>query len=118
MTNKEILTLHSEMLSRPIDVDPDETFVIDGKKCRVVKTKDDCHAFYRAKANDDGSYTLFMLYEISDISPSRCECKDIRDAKENARYNLLKGAAGDNGLPLKLLLRGKVSANYKTEYID
>lgn len=59
-----------------------------------------------------------MLYEISDISPSRCECKDINDAKENARYNLLKGAAGDNGLPLELLLRGKVSANYKTEFID
>ena len=106
------------MLSRSIDVDPDETFVIDGKKCRVIKTNDDCHAFYRAKANDDGSYTLFMLYDISDISPSRCECKDINDAKENARYNLLKGAAGDNGLPLELLLRGKVSANYKTEFID
>ena len=118
MTNKEILALHSEILSRPIDVDPDETFVINGKKCRVVKTKDDYCAFYRAKANDDGSYTLFMLYDISDISPSRCECKDINDAKENARYNLLRGAAGDNGLPLKLLLRGKVSANYKTEFID
>lgn len=115
MTNKEILAPHSEMLSRPIDVDPDETFVIDGKKCRIVKTNDDCHAFYSAKANDDGSYTLFMSYEISDISPSRCECKDINDAKENARYNLLRG---DTGLPLKLLLRGKISANYKTEFID
>lgn len=118
MTNKEILALHREMLSRPIDVDPDETFVINGKKCRVIKTKDDYCAFYRAKANYDGSYTLFMSYEISDISPSRYECKDINDAKENARYNLLKGAAGDNGLPLELLLRGKVSANYKTEFID
>lgn len=65
--------------------------------------------------------TLFVTdpkYDISDISPSRCECKDINNAKENARYNLLKGAAGDNGLPLELLLRGKVSANYKTEFID
>lgn len=59
-----------------------------------------------------------MLYDISDISPSKCECKDIRDAKENARYNLLRGAAGDTGLPLELLLRGKISANYKTEFID
>ena len=118
MTNKEILALHSEMLSRPINVDPNEIFDIDGKKCRVVKTKDDCRIYYRARANNDGSYTLFMLNEVSDISPSRCGCKDINNAKENARYNLLNGAASENGLPLELLLRGKVSANYKTEFIN
>lgn len=118
MTNKEILALHSEMLSRPINVDPNEIFDIDGKKCRVVKTKDDSSVYYRARSNADGSYTLFMLTDISDISPSRCDCKDINNAKENARYNLLNGAASENGLPLELLLRGKVSANYKTEFIE
>lgn len=118
MTNKEILALHSEMLSRPISVDPDEIFDIDGKKCRVVKTNNNYHEFYRARSNADGSYTLFMLYDVSDISPSRCDCKDINNAKENARYNLLNGAASENGLPLELLLRGKVSANYKTEFIE
>ena len=118
MINKEILALHSEMLSRPINVDPNEIFDIDGKKCRVVKTKDDSSVYYRARSNADGSYTLFMLNEVSDISPSRCDCKDINNAKENARYNLLNGAASENGLPLELLLRGKVSANYKTEFIE
>ena len=82
MTNEEMLALQLERFSKPVKVDPDEVFMIDGKKCKIIKTNSKSSIYYKAEKNKDDSYTLFMLYDIADCRPSRMECKNIERVQE------------------------------------
>ena len=117
MTNEEIFALQIERFSKPIKVDPDEIFMIDNKKCRVIKTNGNSRIYYRAKKKKDDSYVLLMLNDIADACPSRIECVDINSARNAARYELYDGDVNEYGLPLELLLRGKISTNHRVEFI-
>ena len=118
MTNEETLALQLEKFSKPVKVDPDEVFMIDGKKCKIIKTNSKSSIYYKAEKNKDDSYTLFMLYDIADCRPSRMECKNIESARRAARYELYHGDVSEYGLPLELLLRGKISANHRVKFIE
>lgn len=118
MTNKEMLALQLERFNKPVKVDPDEVFMIDGKKCRIIKTNSKSSIYYKAEKNKDDSYTLFMLYDIVDCRPSCIECKSIESARRAARYELCRGDVSEYGLPLELLLRGKISANHRVEFTE
>ena len=118
MTNEEMLALQLERFNKPVKVDPDEVFMIDGKKCRIIKTNSKSSVYYKAEKNKDDSYTLFMLYDIADCRPSRMECKNIESARRAARYELYHGDVSEYGLPLELLLRGKISANHRVEFTE
>ena len=72
----------------------------------------------KQKKNKDDSYTLLMLYDIADCHPSRMECKNIESARRTARYELYHGDVSEYGLPLELLLRGKISANHRVEFTE
>lgn len=118
MTNEEMLALQIERFEKPVKVSPDEIFIIDNKQCKVIKTDSNSRIYYRAKKNKDDSYALLMLNSIADACPSRIECVNIESARNAARYELYDGDINEYGLPLELLLRGKISANHRVEFVE